>query len=115
MAILTVQSIVKTGLIDALVAAAGGGDSFQNTGNEFLDVNNASVGSINVTVAAQKACADYGVSNAAHDIVVAVGAGVRKKIGPFDPKVYNDANGRVQITYSDVTTLTVNPFAMGRA
>lgn len=112
MAVLVVQKIVKAGLTPALAAAAGGGDSWQNTGREFLKVTNGGAGSINVTIAAQAgACSTYGVTNAAHDIVVAVGAGVTKDIGPIDPLAYNDANGRAQITYSGVTTVTVGVFA----
>ncbi|HYE86260.1 MAG TPA: hypothetical protein VEA16_07885, partial [Vicinamibacterales bacterium] len=108
MAVLSVQKIVKAGLTPSLAAAAGGGDSWQNTGREFLEVANGGGGSINVTIAAQAgACATYGVTNSAHDIVVAVGAGVTKRIGPIDPIAYNDANGRAQITYSGVTSVTV--------
>ena len=70
MAILSVQQIVKSGLNPTLVAASGGGDSWQNTGNEYLEVVNGGGAPINVTIAAQKACSDFGVSNAAHDIVV---------------------------------------------
>lgn len=112
MAVLTPQVIVKTGLTASLAAAAGGGDSWQNTGREFLRVANGGGGSINVTLAAQGgACQPYGVTNVAHDIVVAVGAGVTKDIGPIDPRGYNDSNGRAQITYSGVTAVTVGVFA----
>jgi len=112
MAVLSVQKIVKAGLTAAFAAAAGGGDSWQNTGREFLEVINAGVGSINVTIAAQAgACGTYGVTNAAHDIVVAVSNGVTKRIGPIDPVAYNDSNGRAQITYSGVTSVTVGVFA----
>lgn len=115
MAILASNPIVKAGVADNLVAAAGGGDSWRNTGNEFLEVLNGGAGSINVTIAAQKACSDFGVSNVAHDIVVAVAAGARKKIGPVDPKVYNDANGLAQVAYSGVVTVSVQVCGMGRA
>lgn len=112
MAVLAVQKIVKTGLTPSVAAAAGGGDSWPNTGREYLEVRNGGVGSIDVTIAAQAgACGTYGVTNAAHDLVVAVGAGVTKRIGPIDPKAYNDSNQRAQITYSGVTDVTVGVFA----
>lgn len=112
MAVLSVQKIVPAGLVASLVAAAGGGDSWQNTGREFLRVANGGVGSINVTIAAQAgACRPYGVTTAAHDIVVAVANGVTKDIGPIDPGAYNDSNGRAQIAYSGVTSVTVGVFA----
>jgi hypothetical protein len=115
MAVLTVTKVAKTGATFSLTAAAGGGDSFPNTGKEMLAITNGGVGSINVTIAAQVACGDFGVTNAAHDLVVAVGAGVTKLIGPFPPAQFNDANGRVQLTYSGVTSVTVNPFSFGGA
>lgn len=115
MAVLTVAQIVKTGTLYSLTAAAGGGDSFQNSGKEFIAVLNGSGGAITVTVAAQRGCADFGVTNAAHDIVVSVAAGATRLIGPFPTDKFNDSNGRVQITYSGVTSLTVNPFSFGGA
>lgn len=109
MAILAVQPITTTGLTPSFASAAGGGDSFQSGGGEHVEVVNGGGGSINVTIAAQQACNTFGVSNAAHDIVVAVGAGVRKKI-KVPPYGYVDANGRVQLTYSGVTSVTVGVF-----
>lgn len=115
MAILTVQSIVKTGLNPTLVAASGGGDSFANTGNEELDVVNGGGGAITVTIPAQKGCDEFGVTNTAHDIVVSVPAGQTRRIGAIAPRQYNDVNGRAQVAYSGVTSVTVGAFSMGRA
>ena len=111
MAILTKQRVVGTGLNPTYAAAAGGGDSFQSSGSgqEHVEVVNGGVGSINVTVAAQIACATFGTSSTAHDIVVAVPAGERRKIR-IPPVGFIDANGRVQITYSGVTSVTVGVF-----
>ncbi|MEO8483328.1 MAG: hypothetical protein ABI634_14035 [Acidobacteriota bacterium] len=110
MAILAVQQITKAGITPTFAAAAGGGDSFQFGGNEHVEVVNGGGGGINVTVPAQQACGTFGVSNTAHDIVVAVGAGARAKI-KVPPVGYVDANGRVQLTYSGVTTVTVGIFS----
>lgn len=106
MAVLTVNEISRAGVSGALTAAAGGGDSFANDGRTYLDVNNGSGGSITVTFVTQQTIDGLAVA----DLAVAVGAGVRTKVGPFPPSIYNDANGRVQVTYSGVTSLTVNPF-----
>jgi hypothetical protein len=110
MAILAVQKIVQTGLNPTFAAAAGGGDSFPFSGGEHVEVVNGGGGSINVTVVAQGACTTFGVTHAAHDIVVAVPAGERRKI-KVPPVGYIDANGRIQLTYSGVTTVTVGVFA----
>jgi len=108
MAVLTVQEISRAGVSGALTAAAGGGDSFPNDGRTYLDVNNGSGGAITVTAAVQQTVDGKAVTGNA----VSVGAGARTKIGPFPPGIYNDANGRVQLTYSGVTSLTVNPFRL---
>jgi hypothetical protein len=108
MAALTVNQISATGLTDALVAAAGGGDTFVNDGRTFLEVLNGSGGSINVTFTTPALVQGIAVS----DPVVAVGAGVRKKIGPFPTELFNDANGAVGVAYSAVTTVTVGAFKL---
>lgn len=103
MATLTVATAVVAGIDVAGAAAAGGGDEFVNTGKEVLQVANGGGGSINVTAATAGTIDGLAIA----DNVVAVGAGVTKMIGPFDPKLYNDVNGKVQVTYSGVTTVTV--------
>lgn len=106
MAVLT--PVVAGGLTGAAVvyvAAAGGGDSFANDGNTEFRVKNGSGSSINVTVNSQTPCSQ----GFDHDIIVAVGAGAEKVIGPFEKGRFNDVNGRVNVTYSAVTTVTVVP------
>jgi hypothetical protein len=110
MAILSVQTISKTGLNPTFAAAAGGGDSYAADGNEYLEVINGGGSPINVTFVAQVAC-NFGVANAAHDVVVAVTNGERRKIRTPSPlAAYLDTNGRVQLTYSAVTSVTVGVF-----
>ena len=46
------------------------------------------------------------------DLAVSVTNGTEQLVGPFPADVYNDANGLVQVTYSKVTSLTVNPFRL---
>lgn len=108
MATLAVQSISTAGAVPAsLVAAAGGGDQFANNGKTLLDVVNGGVGSITVTVASQTPCNQ----GSTHNTTVAVPAGETRRIGPFDPSRYNDGNGRVQVAYSGVTSVTVGAFS----
>lgn len=104
MAELTVQEVLLTGLAPAYVAAAVGGDYFVNDGKTFLEARNASAGAITVTITSQEACDQGFTHNPA--VVVPITTGQRM-IGPFSRKRFNDANGRVQIAYSDVTTFTV--------
>lgn len=107
MAILAVQVPGITGTITTKSNANGGGDSFPNTGQEILHVENTDAGSHTVTVDSPGTCS-FGVSaNAAHDAAIVVAAGETREIGPFPMSRFNDANGRVQLTYDAVTNLKV--------
>lgn len=105
MADLTVQDIPAdgTGLVVTYAAAAAGGDAFVNDGRTRLRVKNAGAGSINVTINSQRAC-NQGFD---HDEVAAVAAAEERELGPFDTGRFNDSTGKVQLTYSGVTSVTV--------
>lgn len=103
MATLTPQVAALTGLDVSFSSAASGGDQFANSGKEYFHVVNGSGSSITVTADAQTNC-NFGFD---HDAAVAVPAGEERVIGPFPTNRFNDANGNVQVTYSDVTSLTV--------
>lgn len=110
MADLTKQKILESGLVPSLVSAAGGGDAIaNNTGKEFLMVSNGSGSPINVTATVQNTA----LQSESHgeivkgDRVVAVAAGTTQMVGPFARGAFNDINGKVQIAYSGVTSLTV--------
>jgi hypothetical protein len=109
MATLTKQVVTTAGLADSLASAAGGGDQFTNTGNEWLEVLNGGGASIDVTIATPATANGEPIA----DRVVAVAAGARKKIGPFNPSIFNDSSGYVQVTYSAVTSVTVGVFKLG--
>ncbi len=94
--------ITRTGITDTLSAANVDGNYYTNTGKEFLEVANGSGGSINVIIGAYVDSTSITAFK-----TIAVGAGARKKIGPFPTSPYNDASGYVQITYSAVTSVTV--------
>lgn len=103
MALLTVQHTSGlTGLTPTFSAAAGGGDTFQNSGSPQFQVKNGGGSSITVTVAAQHAC-EQGVT---HNVVATVAAGAHAVLGPFDHH-YNNVAGIVSVTYSGVTSVTV--------
>lgn len=103
MAALVIQPTVPAGLIPALVAASVGGDTMPAGDHNYLDVKNASGGSINVTIAGNVPCSQ-GFN---HATVVAVAAGAETRIGPLPASRYGDSTGTVNITYSAVTTVTV--------
>lgn len=105
MAELTVQDIVQAGLSPTLVAAAAGGDTFDNDGRTFFHIDNGGGASITVTFAQQAACSIGVVGD--HDIAVAVLAGEERMIGPFEKHIFDDSDEEVEVTYSGVTTVTV--------
>lgn len=107
MALLTVSSFDRAGLnlTDTSVAAAGGGDNFDNDGNTFLFISNGSGAGITLTVDVAATLDGLAVT----DRAVSVGAGKSLLLGPFPPAFYNDGNNRVNLTYSAVTSVKVLP------
>ena len=104
MATIAVAAASVDGVALSMVAAAGGGDAFPNDGETLFVVTNGGGGSINVTVApVGKTPQGYTIK----DVVVAVAAGATKYLGPFDQSIFNDSTGKVAVTYSGVTTVTV--------
>lgn len=105
MALLATQTVKRTGLNPTFAAAAGGGDEFTPGDRTFLYVKNGSAGSITVTVVTPKqAFADVETA----DLAVAVPAGENRMIGPLPPQYFaNPADGRGDVTYSGVTSLTI--------
>lgn len=104
MALLTPQTIVMTGITPTLVAADVGGDEFVNSGRDFIHIKNTNASPIDVTINSQALC-DQGVD---HDVDVTIPATTGEKfIGPFPKDRFNDTAGKVQITYSAVTDVTI--------
>lgn len=94
---------------DGGAAASAGGDSFANTGREFLVVKNADATPKTVTI-------DYvptADGQAVTDKAIVVTNGTTVIIGPFPPSLYSDAAGRVNVTYSAVTSVTVKVVRAG--
>lgn len=79
------------------------GNNFLNGGQEHLHVRNAGGGAVLVTILSQRQC-DQGFT---HNKTVSVPAGSDRKIIAFDPIRFNDAGGKVNITYDQVTSVTV--------
>lgn len=109
MAQLSRQKVTKDGLNPTLVAAAAGGDTFENSGRELLYVENGDASSHTVTVTAQKssfedeAHGDVDLS----DAQVSVPAGEFRLIGPFAPAAFNNASGNAAVSYSSETGMQV--------
>lgn len=110
---ITVATISQSGTTQALAAANTDGSQFlvRSGGRTFLLVDNASGGSINVTLEVQTTSINVPGAGAitVADIVVAVPSGAAKLIGPIAP-AYVDASGYAHITYSAVTSVTTQAY-----
>ncbi|MFN7019900.1 MAG: hypothetical protein ACK4WH_01055 [Phycisphaerales bacterium] len=112
MADITPVAPAFAGVNPAPTAANSGGDALVNPrGNAILVVANGGGGSINVTIAVGSGFTTRPAdgtfpSQTVSNLVVAVPAGATRVIGPIPP-AYNDGNGKAQISYSGVTSVTV--------
>jgi hypothetical protein len=110
MATLTVQEVdIGTGLAPTYAAADVAGDQYANEGRTYLHVKHSGGSAMTVTVTAQQAAVDdpqFGrivPANRAFTV-----GGNSERIIPFmAPSMYNNASGRVAVTYSTVTGVTV--------
>lgn len=107
MALLTPLTPTLTGPLLGAVAAAGGGDSFANTGKEYFYIKNGGGGGQTVTFDSPGTCSFSLAANAAHDVAVVVGAAEERIIGPFPMTRFNDGSGNVIVTYTGVGSVTV--------
>jgi uncharacterized Zn-binding protein involved in type VI secretion len=105
MATLTPLTTGLTGSANpSYVAAGAGGDEFANTDEKtILHVKNGGGGACAVTITGQQA-SNHGYTNNEGG---SVPAGEEKFFGPFSKDRFNDVDGDVQITYDQVTSVTV--------
>lgn len=107
MATIAVKQAVISGTNLSVAGAAAGGDEFVNSDRRTLlivRINGAVTPTITITPAVQPT---PGLNFAPVAFVVAgIGWYV---LGPFPPRWFNNANNRVQITYSGVTNVFVSP------
>jgi hypothetical protein len=105
MATLSVQSISRSGLKPTMASASGSGDKFPHAPNRYIEVDNGSGSSVDVTVASQYSGVPQGLSSS--DLTVAVPAGERRLIGPFSERAFADTDGNVNMSYSASSSVTV--------
>lgn len=106
MAALNTQKIDEDGLVATYDAAAAGGDSFVNDGRIILHAKNGDASPKTVTVAAEVVSTEkpgFGTLTKAN-AEVSVPATGEAFLGPFPTTAFGVAT---EITYSDVTSLTL--------
>lgn len=95
------QTVAITGVTLSFAAVALA-DEFPNDGRTFLYVKNGSGSTITVTITTPQTVKGIAIS----DPSVSITAGSEKCIGPFDPSIFNAADGNVDVAYSAITTVT---------
>ncbi len=108
MAVLAVQQGTLAGAAFTLANAAEAGDSFVNDGRTYFLAENGGAGEVTVTIASETQCS-FGYD---HNVTVTIAASAKKLVGPFDPRRFNDANGKIAVTYSGVTSVQVAAIRM---
>ncbi len=105
MALLTTQTVSRTGLAATYAAAAAGGDTFSPGQHTFLHIKNASAGAITVTVVTPGTTSGLAIADVAVSVPATTGD---RMIGPLGGSLVADpATGLGNITYSAATSVTV--------
>lgn len=93
-----------------VAGGAGTGYKFSNDGTVLLFINNTSVNAPNCVVLASGTF--KGVALTADNKTIAMASGTKYIAGPFEPEIFNDSAGMVNIYFSgsNETDLKVVPF-----
>jgi len=105
---LSVQPLGRNGINPSFGAAETDGNSWRNTGREFLHVKNGATAVV-VTVVTPRTVDGQAVTSR----TVTVPASAERMIGPFPPSIFNQggsAGDVVHVNYDDVTNVTVGVF-----
>lgn len=86
-------------------AASASGDQFLNDGRVVLYFKNTNASDRTITIVTAGTVNGLAIA----DVTLTISQDEEKIIGPFPPRVFNDGNGYVQLTYSAHTNLTVRP------
>jgi hypothetical protein len=103
MADLTIQRLAQAGLKATYTTASAGGDTFSNDGNTWLHIKNGGASSITVTIDSKTPC-NQGFD---HDLTITILAGEDKYSPRLEQSRFNDATGKVAVSYSAATSVTV--------
>lgn len=115
MAIISVQSITEQGIpAPTRTSASSEGDKWENSGNEFVEIQNNGEGSVVVTFTSLVTSFDSSIYGPAtkSSRTITVARGLTSLIGPFVASAFNDESGYCSISYTSVTSLTVAIFTI---
>ena len=87
----------------AAQAAGSGSNQFVNDGRTFIHIKNGGGAPITATFVTPGNVAGLAIA----DVVVTVANGTERMVGPFEPGLFNQADGTVHVDWSGVTSVTV--------
>ena len=105
---LTAQTIDNDGMEPSYESANGDGEEFANDGNVFIHAKNASGGAIVLTFKTPATVSGVDID----EVEVSIPAGEERMVGPFDPAVFNQSDGNVDLDFDGVTSLTIAAFKL---
>lgn len=103
MADLNAEQVQVTGTDPTYNAAAAGGDTVPTGDDIYVHVKNDDTASHTVTVVTPGTVAGQAIG----DVAVAVPAGEARFIGPITREHFGNADARADLTYDDVTAVTL--------
>jgi hypothetical protein len=99
----SVQQIDRTaGVVPSYGAANADGNAFVNDGRTMIHVKNGGGAPITATFLTPGNVAGLAIA----DQVVTVTNGTEKMIGPFEPGLFNQSDGKVYVDWSGVSSVT---------
>jgi hypothetical protein len=102
-ATISVQNIVRAGLVVTHTPMTVDGVQFANGGATFISVKNTAGASATVTIQTAATYSDLALA----DLTVTVAAGTTKLIGPFPRGDFNDSSGMVLVDTNTATTTEI--------
>lgn len=100
-----------TGLTPAYTAAqaaGSGSNSFLNDGRTFIHIKNGGASPITATFQTPGSVNGLAIS----DLVITIANAAEKVVGPFEPGIFNQSDGKVYVDWSGVTTVTAGVFRL---
>lgn len=107
MALLTNAQAVATGYTLTYQSLNAGGDEFVNNGRAILLARSVAAGDVTITLTPANPPAGTTFATYTYTIPGGSSGNVRHVLGPFPPRWWNDANGRVSFTCSSAADVTV--------
>lgn len=106
------EAVLATGLAATYHGSLSTSDTYliPNDGQVLLHFKKTGAGACNVTIATPVTQGGLAVSDQVVQIPATTGD---KFIGPFPPHIYNNGNGQLSVTLSEVTGLTFAVLRMG--